>query len=159
MKTCRLDCAGLARVLLASFLLVAGTGASAQKDKPPTLATTTIKVAGHALKVEIVASDPERERGLMFREKLGRDDGMLFVFPDIGYHSMWMKNTYIPLSVAFVDNDGVILNVRDMEPHSLDSHMAAGPARYAIETNVGWFKAKGVKAGDRVTGLPKPKNP
>ena len=91
----------------------------------------------------------------MFRKELGRDDGMLFIFDDPGYYAMWMKNTLIPLSVAFVDGNGVILNIADMEPQTLDSHGAAGPAVYAIETNVGWFAAHKVKAGDKVTGLPK----
>ena len=154
MKTLTLDYSRTVRVLLASWLLLCGA-AYAQKQAP--LPTTTVKVGPHALKVEIVANDADRARGLMFREKLGRDDGMLFVFPDIAYHSMWMKNTLIPLSVAFIDKDGVILNVLDMQPHSLDSHMSAGPALYAIETNKGWFAQKKIKAGDRVTGLPKAK--
>ena len=154
MKALRLDFLHVARVLLACGLLAIGS-AQAQKQAP--LATTTVKVGSHPLKVEVVANDADRARGLMFREKLGRDDGMLFVFPELAYHSMWMKNTLIPLSVAFIDRDGVILNILDMEPHSLDSHMAAGPALYAIETNKGWFASKNVKAGDKVTGLPKAK--
>ena len=80
---------------------------------------------------------------------------MLFIFDEPAYHSMWMKNTLIPLSVAFIDRNGVILNILDMEPQTLDSHMAAGPAVYAIETNKGWFAAKKVKPGDKVTGLPR----
>ena len=68
---------------------------------------------------------------------------------------MWMKNTLIPLSVAFIDAQGTILNILDMEPQTLDSHMSAGPSIYAIETNKGWFAGKRIKAGDRVTGLPK----
>jgi uncharacterized membrane protein (UPF0127 family) len=92
----------------------------------------------------------------MFRKSMGKDDGMLFIFDEPGYHSIWMKNTLIPLSVAFVDKDGVILNIADMEPQTLDSHQAAGPAVYAIETNVGWFAGKKIKPGDKVTGLPKP---
>src|SRR5688572_23489080 len=101
--------------------------------------TARIKVGAHPLKVEVAASDPQRAQGLMHRRKLGEDDGMLFVFDAPGYHAMWMKNTLIPLSVAFVDAEGRILNILDMEPQTLDSHMAAGPARYAIETNKGWF--------------------
>jgi uncharacterized membrane protein (UPF0127 family) len=117
--------------------------------------TARIKVGPHPLKVEVAASDPERSQGLMYREKLGADDGMLFVFEEPGYHAMWMKNTLIPLSVAFVDGEGRILNILDMEPRTLDTHMAAGPARYAIETNKGWFARNKIKAGDKVTGLPK----
>jgi len=115
-----------------------------------------IKVGSHALRVEVVATQEQRANGLMFREKLAKNDGMLFIFEELGYHSMWMMNTLIPLSVAFVDSEGRILNIADMEPKTLDSHFAAGPARYAIETNKGWFAERGLKAGDKVTGLPKP---
>ncbi len=117
--------------------------------------TASVKVGPHPLKVEVAAAEPQRMQGLMNRTKLGRDDGMLFVFDEPGYHSMWMKNTLIPLSVAFIDKNGVILNILDMEPKTLDSHMSAGPAVYAIETNKGWFAAKKIKAGDKVTGLPR----
>ena len=152
MKRSWLDFAGIARVLCLAFVAAA---LPAPAQKAPQLPVTTVKVAGHELKVEIVASDAERSRGLMFREKLGRDDGMLFVFPEPAYHSMWMKNTLIPLSVAFVDREGTILNILDMEPETLDPHVSAGPSVYAIETNKGWFARKQVKAGDKVTGLPR----
>ena len=91
----------------------------------------------------------------MHRTSLGANDGMLFVFEEPAYHSMWMKNTLIPLSVAFIDAQGLILNILDMEPHTETPNMSAGPSIYAIETNKGWFAGKNVKAGDRVTGLPK----
>ena len=120
------------------------------------LRTLQIKVGSHPLRVELAAREPERQKGLMFREKLGANDGMLFVFDEPAYHSMWMKNTLIPLSVAFVDAGGTILNILDMEPHDLDSHMSAGPSVYAIETNRGWFAARGITAGAKVTGLPRP---
>ncbi|MCW5591283.1 MAG: DUF192 domain-containing protein [Burkholderiales bacterium] len=116
-----------------------------------------VQVAGHALRVEVAATVEERMRGLMFRAKLDANEGMLFVFDEPGYHSMWMKNTPLPLSVAFVDGEGRILNILDMEPQTLDSHYAAGPARFAIETNKGWFAQRRIKAGDKVTGLPKVK--
>ena len=137
--------------VLAAGLLLFAAGSAVADARPR---TATIKVGSHALRVEVVATDAARQKGLMFREKLGRNDGMLFVFDEPAYHSMWMKNTLIPLSVAFVDARGEILNVLDMEPHSLETRMAAGPASYAIETNKGWFAAHGIKAGDRVTGLP-----
>lgn len=140
------------RFLAAAALAFVALGASADT----TFRTAQLKVGNHPLKVEVAANEPERMQGLMYRETLGKDDGMLFIFDELGYHSMWMKNTPLPLSVAFVDDDGKILNILDMKPHTLDSHMAAGPARYAIETNKGWFAAKKIKAGDKVTGLPKP---
>jgi uncharacterized membrane protein (UPF0127 family) len=117
--------------------------------------TITLKIAGHALKAEVAATDPERSKGLMFREKMGANEGMVFVFDEPGYHSMWMKNTPLALSVAFLDKDGTILNILDMEPRTEDVHTAAGPARFAIETNKGWFAARNIKAGDKATGLPK----
>ena len=120
------------------------------------LPVASVKVAGHALRVEVAATDAQRSRGLMHRDKLAQNDGMLFVFDDPGYHAMWMMNTLIPLSVAFIDGEGRILNILDMEPQTLDPHAAAGPARYAIETNKGWFAQRRIKAGDLVTGLPKP---
>ncbi len=123
----------------------------------PAARTAQLRIGKHALRVEVVDTDEKRLRGLMFREKLGRNHGMLFVYEQPGYHSMWMKNTLIPLSVAFLDGDGRILNILDMEPKTLDTHMAAGPARYAIETNQGWFARRGIKPGDSVTGLPKPR--
>ncbi len=116
---------------------------------------TRLQIGKHSLKVEVAATDPQRQRGLMHRKRLGRDEGMLFVFDEPAYHSMWMKDTLIPLSVAFVDAAGTILNILDMEPQTLDSHMSAGPAVYAIETNKGWFAQKKIKAGDRVEGLPR----
>jgi len=121
-----------------------------------TFKTSQVKVAGHPLKVELAIEEPQRLQGLMYRKSLGKEDGMLFIFDEPGYHSIWMKNTLIPLSVAFVDKDGVILNIADMEPQTLDSHTAAGPAVYAIETNKGWYAGKKIKPGDKVTGLPKP---
>jgi uncharacterized membrane protein (UPF0127 family) len=137
--------------LLAAALLFCPHPAAA--DTP--LKTIPLTIGKHALRAEVVQTDEERSKGLMFRKTLGRDDGMLFIFDDPGYHAMWMMNTLIPLSVAFVDRDGVILNVEDMEPQTTDSHTAAGPAKYAIETNRGWFAEKKIKPGDKVAGLPR----
>ena len=151
MKTFVLDKPLAGRFLLFAAAFLAASLAWA--DAKPR--TTTVKVGPHALRVEVVANDADRSKGLMHRKSLGKDDGMLFIFDEPGYHSMWMKNTFIPLSVAFVDRDGTILNILDMEPQTEDTHMSAGPSIYAIETNKGWFAAKKVKAGDKVSGLPK----
>ena len=149
MKDLPLDPIRTARFLLAVFL---ASSALALADAKPRI--STVKVGPHPLRVEIVTGE-EVYRGLMYREKLGRDDGMLFVYSEPAYLSMWMKNTFIPLSVAFIDAQGVILNILDMEPQTEHPHFSAGPAIYAIEVNKGWFTAKKVKAGDKVTGLPK----
>jgi uncharacterized membrane protein (UPF0127 family) len=151
MKNSHLDRRAAARFLAAALVFVAAATASADER----MRIATLKIGSHALRVEVAASDPQRETGLMNREKMGRDDGMLFIFDEPGYHAMWMKNTLIPLSVAFVDAQGTILNILDMEPQTLDSHQSAGPSIYAIETNKGWFAEKKIKAGDKVGGLPK----
>jgi uncharacterized protein len=117
------------------------------------LPVITLKVGGHALAVEVVSAEPERQRGLMHRRMLPEGHGMLFVFPRADHHGMWMMNTYIPLSVAFLDADGVIINIADMTPHSQDVHAAQRPARYALEANRGWFAKRGIKPGARVEGL------
>lgn len=153
MKILRFD-----RILPALVLVFAAGFAQAQLKPPPAvpMRTITVKVASHPLKVEVAESNEARARGLMFREKMPAEDGMLFIFEELGYHSMWMRNTPLALSVAFLGEDGTILNILDMEPRTDDTHTAAGPARYAIETNKGWFAGKKIKAGDKVTGLPKP---
>jgi len=140
-----------ARLALAACLLGA---ASAHADSA--LKTTTLRVGSHAIKVEI-ATGEGLFRGLMHRKSLGRDAGMLFIYDEPAYQSMWMKNTLIPLSVAFLDAGGTILNIADMQPQTLDPHMSAGPAKYAVEANLGWFAARGVKAGDKFSGLPAPR--
>lgn len=141
---------------MARVLLAAAVAAFSLAALPADIAfkTSHVKLGPHALKVELALTEEERERGLMFRKSLGRDEGMVFVFDEPAYQSMWMKNTLIPLSVAFLDGDGRILNILDMDPQTLDTHTSAGPASYAIETNIGWFERNKVKAGDKVTGLP-----
>jgi len=136
---------------LAASLLAAASPAGAEAP----LRVTHVRIAGHPLRVEVAATIEQRMKGLMFREKLAKNDGMLFVFEEPGYHAMWMQNTLLALSVAFVDGEGRILNIADMEPKTLDQHAAAGPAVFAIETNKGWFAERRIKAGDQVTGLPK----
>ena len=117
------------------------------------LPVITLSIGGHALSAEVVSAEPERQRGLMHRRMLPEGRGMLFVFPRIERHGMWMMNTYIPLSVAFLDADGVIINIADMIPHTQDVHAAERPARYALEANRGWFSRRGIKPGAKVEGL------
>jgi len=150
MTSFRFDSLHWLRVLA---VLVALGAQAALADAPFRIAT--LKIGAHRLKVEVAQTDAQREKGLMFRKQMGRDDGMLFIFDEPAYHAMWMKNTLLPLSVAFLDAQGTILNILDMEPQTEDTHISAGPSIYAIETNKGWFAGKKVKAGDKVTGLPK----
>jgi uncharacterized membrane protein (UPF0127 family) len=118
----------------------------------PTLA---LSVGKHPIQAEVASTFESRARGLMYRKSLPTDRGMLFVFPDVGPQCMWMKNTYVPLSVAFIDERGVILNIADMKPQTEDSHCAAAPARYVLEMNQGWFAAKGIKPGAPIAGIEK----
>jgi uncharacterized membrane protein (UPF0127 family) len=106
----------------------------------------------HVVQAEVAATNENRMQGLMFRKSLGQNNGMLFVFPEEGQHCMWMKNTLLPLSVAFMDSKGVIVSIHDMDPQSEVSHCAAAPARFALEMNRGWFRSKGISSGARISG-------
>lgn len=108
----------------------------------------------HLIRAEVAAEFGTRMRGLMYRASLPQNAGMLFIFDESTQHCMWMKNTLIPLSVAFIDEKGVITNVEDMQPQTEDSHCASRPARYALEMNRGWFAARGIKPGSRIGGIP-----
>lgn len=137
---------GAALLALASLL----TPAQAQTALPTTQLTAGI----HLITAEVAANDPQRARGLMFREKLAPNHGMLFVFDAKTVQCMWMRNTLIPLSVAFIDDDGSIVNIEDMQPKTETSHCAAKPVRYALEMELGWFAKRGLKGGARIGGLP-----
>jgi len=104
---------------------------------------------------EVAADRESRMQGLMNRRSMAPQQGMLFVFPEIGQHCMWMRNTHIPLSVAFLDQEGRIINIEDMQPQTENNHCASRPARYALEMNLGWFSGKGIKPGARLLGLEK----
>lgn len=107
-----------------------------------------------------VAADPEnRMQGLMHRRVMAPQQGMLFVFTENRAHCMWMKNTLIPLSVAFLDEQGRIINIADMVPQSEENHCAARPARFALEMNKGWFAGKGIKSGAKLSGIEKAPSP
>jgi len=96
-----------------------------------------------------------RSRGLMFRKSLAPNAGMVFVFDEASQHCMWMKNTYLPLSVAFLDDSGTIINIEDMAPQTEDTHCAQRPARYALEMERGWFASRGIKPGTKLGGIEK----
>ena len=108
----------------------------------------------YLISAEVAATDADRQIGLMSRTKLGANEGMVFDFGAPATVCMWMKNTLIPLSVAFIDVDGKIVNIEDMQPETLDSHCALKPVRYALEMNQSWFKQKNIKAGSKIGGIP-----
>jgi uncharacterized membrane protein (UPF0127 family) len=109
-----------------------------------------IEVNGHRILAEVADTPADRDRGLMFRTALPSDHGMLFVFPNDARYCMWMRNTYVPLSVAFLDRHGRVINTDEMAPQTDASHCAAGPARYVLEMPAGWFAGHGVGAGTRL---------
>jgi len=133
-----------------AFLALLWLAATAGAQKMPEM---TLAVNGNKLTVEVANTDPARMEGLMHRRILPQDRGMLFVFADVAHHAMWMMNTYIPLSVAFIDEKGAIINIHDMEPHTRNNHPAIKPAKYALEVNQGWFRKHCIKPGAKVEGI------
>ncbi len=117
------------------------------------LPETELSISGHKLTVEIAATEETQTTGLMFRRMMPENRGMLFVFSTIAPLNFWMKNTYLPLSIAFIDQHGVILNIADMKPLTTDPHPSAGAALYALEMNQGWFAKRHIKAGSKIDGL------
>jgi len=107
----------------------------------------------HRIEAEVAANDQNRQVGLMNRTAMPPQRGMLFVFPKENTHCMWMRNTLIPLSVAFIDADGYIINIENMQPQTEDNHCAKVPARYALEMNLGWFAQRGIKPGVKLKGI------
>ena len=106
----------------------------------------------HRINAEVAADQSSRMQGLMHRREMPANPGMLFVFTHAERHCMWMRNTYLPLSVAFLDEKGVIINIEDMQPQTENNHCAAKDARYALEMNLGWFKARGFTPGTAIVG-------
>jgi uncharacterized membrane protein (UPF0127 family) len=129
-------------------------GAVAARDVNAGLSRITLDVAGHAVVAEVAATPATRNTGLMNRFSIGPDQGMVFVFSTPQPLSFWMHNTYTPLSIAFIDAQGRILNIADMAPQTDDTHLSNGAALYALEMRKGWFEHNGIAAGARVKGLP-----
>lgn len=136
--------------LLPLALLVLPAGAAASE-----LPKIPLEIRGHKILTEVAATEATRAKGLMNRFSLAPDQGMIFVFPGPQGVAMWMRNTYIPLSVAFIDGEGRILNIADMQPKSEQLHASAGLAVYALEMRQGWFKERGLGPGEVVKGLAK----
>ena len=134
-------------LVLFALLLVAPscTGTSAAG-----LPVITIEADGHKIRAEVARTADEQSRGLMYRRELGRNDGMLFVYGEKRRLGFWMKNTFIPLSIAFIDDDMTIVHIADMAPQTTTSHKSPVPVRYALEMNKGWFAERGIEVGAEV---------
>lgn len=141
-------------LLFASFtsgVLPASSVAQVNKELP--VIDLTIKTA--KLKAEVAADANSRTIGLMNRFSLKPDQGMIFVFAQSEPLAFWMRNTFVPLSIAYIDSKGVIVNIVDMKPQDESTHPSTGPAMFALEMKQGWFKERGIVAGDKVNGLDK----
>jgi uncharacterized membrane protein (UPF0127 family) len=135
-------------VLVIANLLLA-SAALAQQAMPQ----TELTVGMYRIEAEVAATGPNREVGLMNRKSMPQQHGMVFVFSQPWKHCMWMRNTLLPLSVAFLDEKGVIINIEDMQPHTENNHCAERNARYALEMNLGWFKSRGFGPGTPIAGV------
>ena len=140
--------------LLTACILLTLLSSSASAEIP----LIHLKISGYTLSAEVAYKKESRIRGLAYRNFMKKNSGMLFIFPEASIHSMWMVNTYIPLSVAFLDKNGMILNIIDMSPHTRTRNSATSKAKYALEMNLGWFSSRSIKAGEKITGLEKAPN-
>lgn len=136
-------------------LLLSGLANAALAEMP----RMDLTIGMYRIDAEVAADQNNRMQGLMQRRTMQPQQGMLFVFTEANRHCMWMRNTFLPLSVAFLDEQGNILNIEDMEPQTEDNHCAARPARFALEMNKGWFAQKGIKAGAKLNGIDKAPRP
>ena len=147
------------RLTLAAWGLLIGLGGAApmvlaQTDAPapqPRLPTVEIQAGMHRIRAELADEPALRMKGLMMRERLGQNEGMLFAFADKAVHCFWMRNTLIPLSIAFLDDEGTIVNIADMSPKTDQSHCPVQPVRFALEMDRGWFAARGLGAGAKLS--------
>ena len=141
-------------MLLATLSLATGTAASAQEAPQLDLQRVELTAGMHRIDAQVAATPQQRQTGLMHRKEMPQHEGMLFVFEQPATQCFWMKNTLLPLTAAFLADDGTIVNLVDMQPQSLDSHCSAKPVRYVLEMHQGWFAKRGLKAGARLSGPP-----
>ena len=132
---------------------LAVSGIALAQDSPQ-LDLQRIKLSAgmHRIDTQVAATPEQRQTGLMWRKEMPQHEGMLFVFEQPSQQCFWMKNTLLPLTAAFVEDDGTVVNLADMKPQTTDPHCSAKPVRYVLEMNKGWFAKKGIKAGSRLDG-------
>ena len=139
---------------LLTALALPATVARAQEGPQLNLQRVELTAGMHRIDAQVAQAPQERQIGLMFRKDMPQHEGMLFIFEQPAQQCFWMKNTLLPLTAAFVADDGTIVNLADMKPQTLDSHCSAKPVRYVLEMNLGWFAQKGIKAGAKLAGAP-----
>ena len=141
------------RVWLACAALAWSCTAFAQEG-PQNLPAIRLTAGIHNIQAQLAQTPDQRAIGLMNRSTMGTNEGMLFAFDSAATQCFWMKNTLLPLSIAFLTDNGTIVNIDDMKPQTLDSHCSKQPVRYVLEMNQGWFAKRGIKAGARLSGPP-----
>jgi uncharacterized protein len=139
--------------LLAWLVAAIGT-AAAQTGPQPRLPTVDLVAGMHVIKAELAATPLQQATGMMWRTEMPGNEGMLFVNADDQVRCFWMKNTLIPLTIAYLAADGTIINLADMAPQSEQSHCSTRPARFALEMRQGWFAKRGIQAGFKLRGKP-----
>ena len=138
---------------LLAALLVTVSGPSWARDEPQrSLPRVTLTAGMHLIQAQVAATPEQRSIGLMFRQEMPANEGMVFVFEEPATQCFWMKNTLLPLTAAFVADDGTIVNLADMKPLTEDSHCSAKPVRYVLEMNRGWFAKRALQAGTKLSG-------
>jgi uncharacterized membrane protein (UPF0127 family) len=138
---------------LAAVLSSMLTAAVLAQGVPQTnLPTIPIQAGMYVIRAQVATTPEQMATGLMYRREMPQHEGMLFAYDLPATHCFWMKNTLMPLSIAFIADDGTIVNIADMKPQTLDSHCAAKPVRFALEMNQGWFAKRGIGAGYKLTG-------
>jgi uncharacterized protein len=141
--------------LLATLSVIVGLATAAAQDGPqPRLPTVKLTAGMHVITAEVAATPATRSRGLMFRESLAPNHGMLFMFEHKSTQCFWMRNTPLPLTIAFIEDDGTIVQLNDMKPKSDTGPCSEQPVRYALEMERGWFAKRGLAVGARIGGLP-----
>jgi uncharacterized protein len=143
-------------LVIALLGLSASLSAFSQNANTPQMDLPRIKLSAgmHLIDTQVAHTNEQRQIGLMHRPTMPQTEGMLFVFDEPATQCFWMKNTLLPLTAAFVADDGVIVNLADMKPQTTDSHCSTQPVRFVLEMNQGWFAKKGIKAGSKLGGAP-----
>lgn len=140
--------------LYLAFLMCAACALQAQEAPQMDLDRTTLTAGMHLIDAQLAQTPQQRMVGLMHRKEMPAHEGMLFVFEEPSQQCFWMKNTLLPLSAAFIADDGSIVNIEDMQPQTTASHCSKKPVRFVLEMNQGWFSKKGIKAGSKLGGKP-----
>ena len=138
--------------VLAVVALLGPARGGAQEAPQLDLPRTKLSAGMHLIDAQVAATPEQRQIGLMLRKEMPQQEGMIFVFEQAGQQCFWMKNTLLPLTAAFVADDGTIVNLADMKPETTNSHCSIQPVRYVLEMNKGWFQKKGIKAGSKLDG-------